>query len=47
MTVAKVRQARKSFATGRWTIVALAVKYGVTNSTMSAILKHQTWKHVV
>lgn len=46
MTTAKVRQARKSYATGKWTARALAEKYGVAHQTMHAILKHKTWKHV-
>jgi len=46
MTAAKVRQARKSYATGNWTIVALADKYGITRQSMDAILRHKTWKSV-
>lgn len=46
MTNAKVRQARKSYATGKWTIAALAAKYDVSWGTMSALLKNETWKHV-
>ncbi|PRH79340.1 hypothetical protein C6N75_09655 [Streptomyces solincola] len=42
----KVRQARKSFDTGKWTVTALATKYGVSWGTMYALLKRQTWKHV-
>lgn len=47
LTVAKVRQARKSHATGKWTITSLAAKYGVTHQTMWAAVHRQTWKHVV
>lgn len=43
---AKVRQARKSYATGKWTISALAQKYGVSVPSMSDVLKFRTWKHV-
>ena len=47
MTTAKVKQARKSFATGKWTQAKLAEKYGISPQSMSAILKRQSWKHVV
>ncbi|MFF8831284.1 hypothetical protein [Streptomyces sp. NPDC015131] len=46
MNTAKVRQARKSFATGRWTQAALARKYGISGPSMAAILQGRTWKHV-
>lgn len=46
MTTAKVRQARKSFETGKWTVKALAEKYGITPQSMHAIIKRTTWKHV-
>lgn len=46
MTTAKVRQARKSYATGKWTIAALARKYEITNPSMASILRGKTWKHV-
>lgn len=46
MNVTKVRQARKSYATGKWSIADLAIKYGITPQSMSQILKRQTWKHV-
>lgn len=47
LNAAKVRQARKSHATGKWTIAALAEKYGVAHQTMHAAIHGQTWKHVV
>lgn len=47
LTAAKVKQARKSYATGKWTISALAEKYGVRNQTMWAIIRERTWKHVL
>ncbi|MEU3052204.1 hypothetical protein [Streptomyces griseus] len=43
---AKVRQARKSFATGKWSIARLAEKYGVSRPAMSAAVHGHTWKHV-
>jgi hypothetical protein len=46
MTTVKVRAARKSFATGKWTNVALAEKYGIAPQSMHAILHRRTWKHV-
>jgi hypothetical protein len=52
MTTATVRQARKSYelktkeGKRKWTITALAVKYGITPQSMDAILKRRTWKHV-
>lgn len=46
MTNAKVRQARKSYDTGKWTIRALADKYGVAPQTMHAIVNRKTWRHV-
>lgn len=46
MTTAKVRQARKSYGSGKWTIKALAEKYGVSRQSMHALLNRKTWKHV-
>jgi hypothetical protein len=53
LTIAQVRQVRKSYAvidskTGKrkWTIKALADKYGVAHQTMWAIVHHKTWTHV-
>lgn len=46
LTAAKVRQARKSFATGKWTIAALARKYSVSGPSMAAALRSKTWKHI-
>jgi hypothetical protein len=52
MTVAQVRQARKSYdlrdADGKrkWSIPKLADKYGVSYTAMYLIINHRTWKHV-
>lgn len=46
MTTVKVRAARKSYATGKWTLAALAEKYGVRPQTMHAIIQRRTWKNV-
>lgn len=46
LTTAQVRQARKSHATGKWTISGLARKYGVTHQSMHAIIHRKTWKHI-
>lgn len=49
---AKVRQARKSYEVRlrngkrKWTVSALAEKYGVTTATMYQALKRTTWAHV-
>lgn len=47
MTASKVRQARKSYLTGKYTQRALAQKYGIADASMSAILKGTSWKHLV
>lgn len=52
MTDAKVRQARKSYAIRnkrgdrKWTIAALARRYGVSRPAMSDLLNGRTWTHV-
>ncbi|MFD4474597.1 helix-turn-helix domain-containing protein [Streptomyces sp. NPDC058471] len=46
MTVAKVRQARKSYATGKWSIRRLAEKYGVSHQAMWSVVQRKTWQHV-
>lgn len=46
MTAAKVTQARKLYATGKWTQAALAERYGITAPAMWAILNRRTWVHI-
>ena len=46
MTPAKVRAARKAYATGDWSISALARKYGLSHQSMGSLLKGETWRHV-
>lgn len=46
MDPAKVLAARKLYATGEWTINALARKFNITHQTMGSLLKRQTWRHV-
>ncbi len=52
MTPAKVRQARKSYDVRlknghrKWTIAALARKYGISSPSMADILARRTWAHV-
>lgn len=52
LTPAKVRQARKSYEVRlrngkrKWTVAALAAKYGVTRPTMAQALRGDTWAHV-
>jgi hypothetical protein len=49
---AKVRQARKSYevrlkdGSRKWTIAALARKYGVTRPVMAQAIRGETWAHV-
>lgn len=52
MTTAKVRSARKAYATTtpdgkrKWTIKQLAEKHGISVPSMHAILRRESWKHV-
>ena len=41
-----VREIRRLFATGEWGVKDLAYIYGVTQSTMSAVVNGKTWRHV-
>lgn len=43
LTVAKVRQIRRSYATGRWSQRELGEKYGVHQVTISAVVRGVTW----
>lgn len=44
--VVEARWLHREYPEMGWTISKLAKKYGVSYSTMSAILKGRTWKHV-
>ncbi len=46
MTVQTVKEARRAYATGDFTITALADKYRISHQSMSAILHGKTWKNV-
>lgn len=46
LTAAQVRQARKSYATGKWTYGRLAEKYGVSRQAMQAAVTGRTWAHL-
>jgi len=46
MTTAKVKQARKSYDTGKWTISGLARKYEISHQAMWSIIRRKTWSHV-
>ena len=43
LTPAKVRQIRRSYATGRWSQRELGEKYGVHQVTISAVVRGVTW----
>jgi hypothetical protein len=47
LTNRKVRTIRKMFATGKWHQADIARKYGVTQGSISAIVKNRLWKHLV
>ena len=42
----QVKMARKRYETKRYTIVALAHEYGISDAAMSSLLKRKNWKHV-
>lgn len=46
LTAAKVRQARKSYATGKWTYQRLAEKYGVSRQAIEHAITRKTWAHL-
>ncbi|GGR51283.1 MULTISPECIES: hypothetical protein [Streptomyces] len=46
MTTAKVRQARKYYDAGKYTVAALAKKYAVSWTAMNMIVRRESWKHV-
>jgi hypothetical protein len=41
-----VREIRLLYATGNFTQKELALKFGVSQTTLSAIVRRETWKHV-
>lgn len=42
----KVRNIRKLYATGEYTLTKLAKEYGVDIALISSVVKRQAWKHV-
>ena len=46
LTEKAVQQIRRLHASGKWTGVALAKRFGVCRSTNSFIVTGQTWKHI-
>lgn len=46
LTKAKVRQMRKSYATGRYSVRQLAEKFGVGKTTASDALSGRTWANI-
>jgi len=46
MTEEKVREARRLWASGDYTISNLARKYEISHQSMTAILRGETWRHV-
>ncbi len=46
LTDAKVRKIRKLYATGRYTLEQLGVKYGVSFVTIHHIAQRKTWTHI-
>ena len=46
MTEAQVMEARRKYATGQYTIAALAAEYGLTSGPAYQMLRGITWKHL-
>ncbi|OSC38747.1 hypothetical protein [Mycobacterium decipiens] len=46
LTEDDVRAIRADYAAGRWGVGDLAYIYGVTQSTMSSVVRGHTWRHV-
>lgn len=43
---ATVRQIRRRWATGAWTVTDLAKRFGVSHPTISLIVHRKTWTHI-
>ena len=41
-----VREIRRAYASGEWTLERLGIRYGMTMQGIAAIVKRKTWKHV-
>lgn len=46
LNATKVRAARRSYGTGKVTLTALAIKYGVSIPSISDAVYGKSWKHV-
>ena len=46
LTEQQVREIRGLYATGKWTYASLAAQYNVYYTTIRAIVKRQTWRHI-
>lgn len=46
LTATDVRTARKQYATGKFTVLQLALKLGVSRSTLRSAIKGETWAHL-
>jgi len=42
----KVREIRRLYATGEFTLHELGLRFGVSDRTISKIVRRQTWKHI-
>lgn len=46
LTEEKVRAIRRMYGTDHWTLCKLAAHFGVSKSTISYIVRGETWKHI-
>lgn len=46
LTERNVREMREQYATGEWTITALAEEFGVSHEAARKVIHRLTWKHV-
>jgi hypothetical protein len=42
-----VREIRSLYATGKWSYIRLGKRFGIGHSTVEAIVKERTWKHLL
>lgn len=47
VTAEQVREIRALYAAGGWSHATLGARYGITKSGIKAIVRRETWKHVV
>ena len=46
LTVEQVREIRRLYALGGISQTALAYQFGIRQSALSALIRHETWKHI-